>query len=117
MVWEKAKTALKERLGESIFNLWVEPLECVYSDAEQIKLACPDRFYRAHLDRNHLTTVQETVDEFSSSSCKVTLCDKEAAILPAARKKGQLRLPYIPERRSVVRSLHPRYTFDAFMLG
>jgi hypothetical protein len=27
MVWEQAKTALKERLGESIFNLWIAPLE------------------------------------------------------------------------------------------
>ncbi len=117
MVWEKAKTALKERLGESVFNLWIEPLECIFSDSEQIRLACPDRFYRAHLDRNHLTTVQEVVIELSGSPCKVTLCDKEVAILPVARPKGQLRLPHIPERRSVVRSLHPRYTFDAFMLG
>ncbi len=43
MVWDKVKIALKERLGESVFNLWIEPLECVYSDSEQIKLACPHR--------------------------------------------------------------------------
>ena len=116
MVWEQAKTVLKERLGESIFNLWIAPLECISSDIDQIKLACPDRFYRAHLDRNHLTSIQEIITEFSTS-CKVTLCDKDVAILPVAQPKGQLRLPHIPERRSVVRSLHPRYTFDAFMLG
>lgn len=117
MVWEQAKEVLQESLGDSIYGLWIEPLKCVYSDAGQIRLACPDRFYRAHLDRNHLTTVQETVTALSGGKCKVSLCDKEAAILPAARPKGQLRLPHIPERKSVVRSLHPRYTFDAFMLG
>ena len=117
MVWETAKTALKERLGESVFNLWIEPLKCIYSDNEQIRLACPDRFYRAHFDRNHLTTVQEIVIEASGSPCKVTLCDQEIPVLSVAKPKGQLRLPHIPERRSIVRSLHPRYTFDAFVLG
>jgi len=117
MVWETAKAALKERLGESVFNLWIEPLECIYSDNEQIRLACPDRFYRAHFDRNHLTTVQEIIIEASGSPCKVTLCDREIPVLPVGKPKGQLRLPHIPERRSIVRSLHPRYTFDAFVLG
>jgi chromosomal replication initiator protein len=117
MVWEQAREALREDLGDSIYGLWIEPLECVCSNAKEIKLACPDRFYRAHLNRNHLVAVQDTVHSLCGSECKVTLCDKEAAILPAAQPKGQLRLPHIPERRSVVRSLHPRYTFDAFMLG
>ncbi len=116
MVWNQAKTALKEHLGEAIFNLWIAPLECISSDVDQITLACPDRFYRAHLNRNHLTSIQETISELSST-CKVTLCDKDVESLPVARPKGQLRLPLIPERRSVVRALHPRYTFDAFMLG
>ena len=49
MVWETAKAALKERLGESVFNLWIEPLECIYSDNEQIRLACPDRFLSSSL--------------------------------------------------------------------
>jgi len=80
-------------------------------------LPVPIVFYRAHFDRNHLTIVQETVIEASGSPCKVTLCDQEMPVLPVARPKGQLRLPHIPERRSVVRSLHPRYTFDAFVLG
>ncbi|MBU0962156.1 MAG: chromosomal replication initiator protein DnaA, partial [Proteobacteria bacterium] len=118
MVWEKAKAVLKESLGESVYNLWIEPLECIYSDGENIRLACPDRFYRAHLTRNHLCQVQEKINQLSSVPCKVTLCDKGVVeALPAARPKGQLRLPHIPDRRSVVRSLHPRYTFDSFMLG
>lgn len=117
MVWEQAKEALKENLGDSIYGLWIEPLECVYSDANEIRLACPDRFYRAHIDRNHLATVQETVSGLCGTACKVNLCDQMPASLPAPTPKGQLRLPHIPVRKSVVRSLHPRYTFDAFMLG
>lgn len=117
MVWNKTKAVLKESMGEAVYSLWVEPLECVSADEVEIRLACPDRFYRAHLERTHLSLIQTKVNELSGSSCTVQLCDKENAALPAAAPKGQLRLPNIPERRSVVRSLHPRYTFDAFMVG
>ncbi|MEN8198776.1 MAG: chromosomal replication initiator protein DnaA [Thermodesulfobacteriota bacterium] len=116
-MWEKAKGVLKESLGESVYGLWIEPLECIQSEADRIQLACPDRFFRAHLDRNHLAHVQETVNDVCGTPCKVTLCDKEAVTLPPASPKGQLRLPHMPKGKSVVRSLHPRYTFDAFMVG
>lgn len=117
MVWTKAKAVLKESLGESVYSLWVEPLELVSADEVEIQLACPDRFYRAHLERNHLPLFQTTINEVSGSSCQVKLCDKGVKALPVAKPKGQLRLPNMPVRRSVVRSLHPRYTFDAFMVG
>ncbi len=117
MAWEQVKEAFKENLGDSVYSLWIEPLECLSFDTNEVKLACPDRFYRAHLGRNHLTKVQQIVTDLMGSDCKVVLCDKETAVLPAAQPKGQLRLPHIPKRKSVVRSLHPRYTFDAFMVG
>ncbi len=117
MVWQEIKTALKERLGESTFNLWIAPLECVASETDALTLACPDRFYRAYFERTHLTDLQEILTEKSGRSYKITLCDKDVASLPAARPQEQLRLPHVPVRKSVVRSLHPRYTFDAFMLG
>lgn len=117
MAWEQVQKALRELLGDSIYSLWIDPLKCVSYRADGVKLACPDRFYRAHLDRNYLPTVQRIVSDLSGNDCRVVLCDEENAILPAAQPKGQLRLPHIPERKSVVRALHPRYTFDAFMLG
>jgi len=117
MVWEKAKARLKESLGASVYALWVEPLECVSVDETQIQLACPDRFYKAHLERNHLSRIQSIINELAGASCNVQLSDKSIEALPAITPKGQLRLPHMPVRRSTVRALHPRYTFDAFMVG
>jgi len=117
MVWEKAKTVLKEHLGESVYGLWVEPLECLSAGTEEIRLGCPDRFYRAHLTRTHLPLIEKTVADLSNSLCTVQLCDNEKVTLPSLSCKKQLRLPNMERRRSVVRSLHPRYTFDAFMVG
>lgn len=117
MVWEKAKTRLKEHLGTSVYALWVKPLECIGVDETKIQLACPDRFYKAHLERNHLSLIQSTIHELNGASCIVQLSDKSVEALPAIAPKAQLRLPHMPVRRSTVRALHPRYTFDAFMVG
>jgi chromosomal replication initiator protein len=117
MVWKQAKEALQETLGASVYCLWIEPLECVSSDAMEVVLACPDRFYRAHLERNHLTLMQDTVSDICGADCTVRLCDKDVTPAVATGHSKQLRLPHLPERKSVVRNLHPRYTFDAFMLG
>ncbi len=117
MVWEKAKASLKENLSESVYSLWVEPLECVKNDETVMQLACPDRFFKAHLERNHLRFIQETVNGLSSAPCPIRLIDKSAEALPAVAPQGQLRLPTMERRRSIVRALHPRYTFDAFMVG
>ena len=61
MVWNKTKAVLKESMGEAVYSLWVEPLECVSADEVEIRLACPDRFYRAHLERTHLSLIQTKV--------------------------------------------------------
>lgn len=101
MVWEKAKAVLKESLGESIYNLWIEPLECIHADAENIHLACPDRFYRAHLTRNHLSLVQEKINQLSTVPCKVTLCDKggSASCRKAQRTASAAAYSRTPLRR------------------
>lgn len=122
MVWKQAKEAIKEALGDAVYALWINPLTCVSSDTAEIKLACPDRYHLGHVKNYHLPVVQEAVTQLFGSGCKVTLCAKRpvkapAPMAPLARPGKQLRLPTIPEGRSIVRSLHPRYTFDAFMLG
>ena len=117
MVWQKIKESLREVLAENVFSLWIEPLECVQCDDKTIRLSCPDRFYRAHLAQHHLGQIQEKVNEIDGSGRKVVLCEAGQKILPASPQAGQLRLPHVPAGGSSVRALHPRYTFDEFMVG
>jgi len=117
MVWRKAKESLREVLSENVFNLWVEPLECVQCNEETIRLACPDRFYRAHLSQHHLGVIQDCVNAVDGHLRQVLLCEVEQKVLPPASQGVQLRLPHVPAGGSQIRALHPRYTFDEFMEG
>jgi chromosomal replication initiator protein len=117
MVWQKTKESLRDVLAENVYNLWIEPLECVRCDDKNIRLACPDRFYRAHLTQHHLGLIQDKVNEIDGIGRQVILCEAGQKILPASPQTGQLRLPHVPAGGSSVRALHPRYTFDEFMVG
>ncbi len=117
MVWEKAKTILREELDESVFNLWIDPLQCYQVQEESIHLACPDRFFSAYINRNYLELIQEHVEKVDSKKRKVLLCEKVEKPAVRSSTKEQLRLPNIPKGGSKFRSLHPRYTFEEFMVG
>ncbi len=117
MVWEKAKKILQKKLDESIFNLWIDPLQCMKVQEECIHLASPDRFFSAYINRNYLELIQEHINEIDSKKRKIVLCEKTEKPVEPAIVKEQLRLPHIPKGGSKFRSLHPRYTFEEFMVG
>ena len=115
MVWEKAKTALQDVLSESVYSLWIEPLDLNRKDDSKLVLSCPDRYFGAYVKQNYLELISRKVAEFDASIKTVVLT--ECAPSSASDHPVQMRLPSLPTGRSVVRALHPRYTFADFMVG
>ncbi|MEN8190016.1 MAG: chromosomal replication initiator protein DnaA [Thermodesulfobacteriota bacterium] len=116
MLWPTIKDLLSDDLPEHIFNLWIEPLKECAADDKTLQLGCPDRFFMAHFKQHYLSTIEEKLHQVSDSDHSVVLCEQRQARLDDATTK-QLRLPHIPAVKSCVKSLHPRYTFDQFMVG
>lgn len=118
MVWTEIKETLRNELTDNVYDLWIEPLEFQRVDENVMYIACPDRYFGAFVTQNYLASIQEWVDKLSPSPLKVRLCDKGVKITPRVTAAAtQMRLPHIPKNTSKVRSLHPRYTFDEFMVG
>jgi chromosomal replication initiator protein len=122
MVWDRVKESLQETLAASTFQLWIEPLQFLRMQNERLYLASPDRFFSAYIKQNYLPLIAEKLKESGMPEVRVVFCEDnvvpagdQAIGKPAA--KAQLRLPLIPENNSRHRSLHPRYTFDEFMVG
>lgn len=109
---------MQTELSESVYNLWIEPLECSLLEEDTVYLSCPDRFFSAYLSRNYLAIIKAKLTEIDPQKKEVVLClEQQKHTMPVARKGTQLRLPHIPKGNSSIRSLHPRYTFDEFMVG
>jgi len=123
MVWKRVKESLKTALAENIFDLWIEPLTFVELRGEQLYLASPDRFFSAYVKQNFLEVIEEKIHDNGLKSVKVTFCENRCREISAPRAvakggtKSQMRLPNVPVNNSRFRSLHPRYTFDEFMVG
>ena len=115
MVWEKAKTALQDVLSESVYSLWIEPLDLHSKDDSKLVLSCPDRYFGAYVNQNYLDLISRKIGEIDASVKTVVV--RDCGLSPANVQPVQMRLPSVPEGKSAVRALHPRYTFDDFMVG
>lgn len=120
MVWEKTKEKIREVIAGNIFSLWIDPLKCTKVENEVIYLTSPDRFFSAYVSQNFLKVIEEKAEEATGKPHKVAL-DKKAetrVVKKTAPIKGkQMRLPTLPVGGSRFRNLHPRYTFNEFMVG
>ncbi|MEE4167150.1 MAG: chromosomal replication initiator protein DnaA [Desulfocapsaceae bacterium] len=117
MIWEKAKEKLQEKLTESVYELWIEPLTVQGQKESSLVLSCPDRYFGAYVNQNFLKIITEKVNETDCSITHVMITEKRSSQPVNGNKPKQLRLPALPAGGSHVRSLHPRYTFDNFMVG
>ena len=120
MLWDNIKELLKEKLPATSHSLWIEPVTCGRTDGNMLELICPDRFFCSWVTENYLGLIQESLAEIGMDRLTVRLAadqnSKQALLLPTESKE-QLRLPAVPQVKSYVRYLHPRYTFDEFMVG
>lgn len=121
MLWEEIKDALKDRLPASTHSLWIEPISCVRADEILLELACPDRFFCTWVKENYLPLIQERMVELGKDATKVSVTvgsnGNRPLLLAAEEKSEQLRLPNVPRAKSFIKNLHPRYTFEEFMVG
>ena len=123
MLWNEVKELLKHKLPEAVQHLWIEPLTCIREDDTHIELACPDKFFCSWVKENYLKIIQESLVQLGKISAQIhfsvvpaSLNERSLSLLESSTRE-QLRLPAIPEAYSNIRNLHPRYTFDEFMVG
>jgi len=115
-VWDRAKERLQDILSDNVYTLWIEPVTVQERDGSCLSLACPDRYFGAYITQNYLELISKVVAEIDAGIETVRINGSCRA--PAQRSEPlQLRLPSLPEGPSSVRALHPRYTFDDFMVG
>lgn len=123
MLWDEVKDLLKHKLPEAVQQLWIEPLTCIRADENHIELACPDKFFCGWVKENYLKIIQESLVQLGKTSANIQFSvsppSAHEQLLPLleGNTREQLRLPAIPEVYSNIRNLHPRYTFEEFMVG
>jgi len=120
MPWESIKEHLRVLLPENTMSLWIAPLECRHDSEELVELIAPDRFFCSWVKENFLSLINESLSQLDFPETRIKLSvatEKPQYLLPPSREESQLRLPSCPKVRPTIRTLHPRYTFEEFMVG
>lgn len=119
MLWDIIRESLQESLPESEYILWIKPLICVREDERLLELAGPDRFFCSWVRDHYLDLINRKLRELTTGSCPALTLSVAGFAVPQLENKnsGQLRLPGVSSHVNKIRSLHPRYTFEEFMVG
>jgi chromosomal replication initiator protein len=119
MLWDVVKKSLSGSLSKSEYNLWIKPLSCMRENDKSLELSCPDRFFLAWVKERYLGLIESNLGKIADTPPVVSLTVLMPQLVPQkeANGSGQLRLPGMDKFKSSVRSLHPGYTFDQFMVG
>ncbi|MDR2551339.1 MAG: chromosomal replication initiator protein DnaA [Desulfobulbus sp.] len=116
MKWNAIKKSLHSSLPESEYGLWIKPLECRLQEGQMLELSGPDRFFCAWVEDRYLELIRRAAREIGGiDEVRLAVAESRARSF-AGGKGGQLLLPgTTPPPR--LRSLHPAFTFDQFMVG
>lgn len=119
MPWETIKERLRTLIPTSTMDLWVSPLLCRLDTVETIELVAPDRFVCTWVQKNLLPLINQCLSDLALAT-KIDIIvasEWEQKSLPPGETRKQLTLPSLPCVKPTVKTLHPRFTFDEFMVG
>jgi len=117
MPWEIIKERLKTLLPARTIDLWVSPLLCRQDTDGIIELVAPDRFVCSWVTENLLPQLNQCLTELAlTTKIKITVAAEPEQKAPVEAYK-QLSLPSLHNGKSTSKTLHPRFTFDEFMVG
>jgi chromosomal replication initiator protein len=121
-VWNQAKSRINEKVPDHNYHLWIEPIEFLDRQDQEILLGCPTVFFEKWVGRHYLSLIQQEMNKACGCSCKIRLkvSDKprsgdRTGTDDAAEE--QLFLPQLEDRHRMLTRFQRDYTFDEFVVG
>ncbi|MCE5283546.1 MAG: chromosomal replication initiator protein DnaA [Deltaproteobacteria bacterium] len=123
ILWDKTVKIIKEKLSQQNFETWIRPIRIAAMEADQVRLAVPNRFFKDWLIENYLDLIRESMRVAAGVNFHVDiLVDQETRQetsvnveepAQALKKESPNRLA----RPKANTTLNPNYSFDRFVVG
>ncbi len=120
MLWQKTKEILAEKLPESVYSLWIAPLSASENDKSSLKLTGPNNFFCSWVAEKYHSDIEEALAVLGCQGVQISYqaeCGEKKQRPMLAAPEQPMRLPNIPRVKTTLKTLHPRYTFDEFVVG
>ncbi len=123
ILWEKTVKIIKEKISQQNFETWIRPIRIATVEADQVRLAVPNRFFRDWLIENYLDLIRESMRAAAGVTFHVDiLIDQEtrqdtSGTVVESSQDVEKRSSHRPPRPRTNTTLNPNYSFERFVVG
>ena len=118
-VWKKVKTAIKKRIPNHSYKMWIEPLNVQKSEDNTWVVYCPNFFSRKRVQGLYGSIIQHNMQTELGQDCELLykISNQSNGSKTKVAKELQLPLPNDNVRPCNGRFLRRDFTFDQFVVG
>ena len=118
-IWKEAKTAIKLRIPNHCFRMWIEPLRLTKCDESAFYLASPNFFSKKRVLDHYGDLITAELCKAAGKPCRclIEVSATDTAPKNTFSKDFQLPLPNMNPRPNNGRLLRQDFTFDHFVVG
>ena len=116
-LWFKVTDALKERVGQQNFDIWIKPIHFISAEGEKVELEVPNRFFKEWINEHYSVHIKEAVSLLTRVPCQLQFRirnektnGKDPVSQPLPNFEQHSHHPSQP-------IFTPKYTFDHFVVG
>lgn len=123
ILWDKTVKIIKEKISQQNFETWIRPIRIAAMEADQVRLAVPNRFFRDWLIENYLDLIRESMRVAAGVNFHVDiLVDQETRQETSVNVEASALAvgngsPNRLTRPKTNTTLNPNYSFDRFVVG
>lgn len=118
-VWKKVKSALKKRIPNHSYRMWIEPLRVQKTEDNVWIFYCPNFFSRKRVQGLYGSKIQDSLQAELGKRCELMfeISNQSNGSKPKVAEALQLPLPNDNVRPCNGRFLRRDFTFDQFVVG
>jgi chromosomal replication initiator protein len=123
ILWEKATKIIKERVSQQNFDTWIRPIRITALEADRVRMAVPNRFFRDWLVENYLDLIRESVKSAAGVPFHVEFIVEQdirpdtSEVMGESTPTSEKNPPGKTSRTRINSTLNPHYSFDRFVVG
>ena len=116
-LWLKVTDALRDRVGQQNFDIWIKPIQFISAEGEKVELEVPNRFFKEWINEHYSVHIKEAISLLTRMPCQLQFRVRNE------RTNGEQALPQpLPSYEQPLfhppqPTFNPKYTFDHFVVG
>ncbi len=116
-LWPKVIDALKQRVGQQNFDIWIKPIHFISREGETVELEVPNRFFKEWISEHYALHIKDVVSLFTQMPCQLQFRIRNDKIDGKDPIPQPLSSHEPQGLHSIQAIFNPKYTFDHFVVG